>query len=357
MELINTSPVPVKFDLAGKIPDDACSVVFQAKATFRIEENGRVILEKETPIPLWDEDQLTDLGIKPRDNLPRLDPAFEVMLLGNAYAPDGYPTGEMKVRLAVGDVNQELDVIGERIWQGEGDDARMTQPEAFETMPMVWERAFGGTETVLIDNEAELDVSSTLNADGKGFDHIEKARELGVAFECPEGYPQFEPIRPLPNLESPGERVQSWSDDPLPLCWAPLSHSSGMIVERLQRSCDTRGVEFATLNDPEMQHRAHPDWVIETPAAGAVVRLEGASPKGLIQFRIPQLRVVADFSNGGKVQVVELHPRSLVLLPEESRFYLTYSATLRFDTREDEKRAIRVRLLNGWRPDERRQSP
>lgn len=351
MELVNTSPVPVNYSLSGKTPDDSCSVMFTAKATFRIEDSGRVRLEQEMPLPLWDEDQDTDLGLLPRDNLPRLDPVFEVMMLGKAYAPDGGLTTEMKVALSVGDVRHEIDVIGERTWQGEGEGASISAPEAFDSMPLTWERAYGGLQPVLIDREAEVDVSSPMNTLGKGFDHIGQARDLGVAFNCPEGYPQFDVTRPLPNLEIPDLRVQSWSDEPLPVCWAPVPHSSGLILERFKRSCKKSGKDYVTLEAPEMLHRAYPDWIIETPQAGAVIRIEGASEEGLLEFRLPELRIVADFNNGGKVQRIELIPRGLVLLPEERRFYLTYRSMLSFDSREDEKRVVRVKLLKGWCPD------
>lgn len=357
MELINTSPVPVDFDIVGKLPDGSRAVILTAKATFRIEDNGQVRLEREAPLPLLNEDQPTELGLQPRDNLPRLDPAFEVMLLGMAYAPGGRATTEMRVALSVGDVRHEIDVIGERIWQGEGDSASVSAAQAFETMPLTWERAFGGSQQVLIDREAVLDVSFPMNSDGKGFDHISQARELGDAFQCPEGYPQFDATRPLPNLEMPGLRVTSWADAPLPVCWAPVPQSSGLIFERFTRSCEKRGEDHILLGAPEMHHRAHPDWVIDTPDAGAVIRLEGACSQGVLEFRLPELRVVADFKDGERVRALELFPRSLVLLPEERQFYLTFRSVAKFDTRENETRVARIKLLKGWCPDKQVESP
>ena len=351
MELINTSPVPVDFSIVGKLPDDSRALILTAKATFNIENNGQVKLEREAPLALLNEDQSTELGLLPCDNLPRLDPVFEVMLLGKAYAPDGRATTEMKVALSVGDVHHEIDVIGERIWQGEGESAHISPPEDFETMPLVWERAFGGSEQVLIDREAVIDVSSPMNVDGKGFDHISRALEVGGVFECPEGYPQFDATRPLPNLEIPDLRVRSWSDEPLPVCWAPVPQSSGLIFERFKRSCEKSGEDHVLLGAPEMHHRAHPDWVIKTPDAGDIVRIEGVCSQGVLDFHLPELRVVADFQNGEKLQEIELFPRSLMLLPEERRFYLTFRAVTSFAAHENEKRAVRVRLLKGWCPD------
>lgn len=351
MKFVNTSPVPADFDIVGNLPGDLRAIIFTAKATFRIEDNGQVKLERESPFPLLKEDQPTELGLHPRDNLPRLDPVFEVMLLGKAYAPDGQPTTEMKVALSLGDVRREIDVIGDRSWQGEGEAASISQPEAFESMPLTWERAFGGSQKVLIDSEAELDVSSPMNVDGKGFDHISQARGYGDIFNCPEGYPQFDTTRALPNLELPDSRVRSWDDAPLPACWAPVPLSSGLLVERYQRSYDISEDEPPSVMAPEVHHRAHPDWVIETPAAGAVVQLEGASSQGTLVFRLPELRVVAEFQDGDRVRKLELFPKSLVLLAEERRFYLTYKSVAEFVTRDNEKRTACIKLLKGWCPD------
>lgn len=348
MQLINTTSVPVSTDIVGTHRDEQRSLILTAKATFTIEVNGQVRLDKDSPYPLYNEDQLTELGIQPRDNLPRLDPAFEVMLLAKAYAPSEQVTTEMKVSLSVGDTYHEMNVSGDRTWQGEGDKASISAPNSFESIPLTWEHAFGGTMEVLIDREAVLEVSSPMNTAGRGFDHISRARELGDLFQCPDGYPQYESTRVLPNLEDPTQRVKNWNDTPLPICWAPVDHSSGLIIERFRRSCERRGEDHISMVAPEMLHRAHPDWVINVPDSGATVRLEGASSAGVLEFCLPELRVVSDFKNGEAVSELELVPRSLLLLAEERKFVLIYRCVTKFAYKEGLELAARIRLLKGW---------
>ena len=350
MELINKNPVPVVVDVIGGLADDARAVMFTAKATFNILENGQVRLEREKPFPLFQKDEETELGLLPTDSLLRLDPAFEVILLGQAYAPEGRQTRNMKVSLSVGEVLRELEITGDRQWQGENDNARVSTAGHFKSMPLTWDRAFGGTQQVLIDREAPLDLSWPLNSAGKGFDHITQARETGVAFQCPEDYPQFEPVRSLPNIETAEERVTHWADTPLPVCWATVPQSSGLLLERFKRSCERRGEKHVLFGAPEMNHRAHPDWVIESPPPAAPVRMEGVSKRGFIGFRIPEIRVVAELKDGSRIQKIELHPRSLVLLPEQMQFYLTFRAVRNFVSREGETRIARIRVLKGWQP-------
>ena len=350
MQLINSSSVPTDFDIIAKLPDGSRAIIFTAKATFNIQENGQVKLERDNPLPLLKQDEETGLGILPGDASLRLDPAFEVIMLGQAHASEGQATTEMKVSLGVGDEYRELDVSGDRQWRGEGEGASLSAAEKFKSMPLTWDRAFGGTQQVEIDREAYLDVSWPYNTMGKGFDHISQARELGVAFSSPDPYPRFEAIRELPNIESPDERVQRWGDTPLPVCWATVPQSSGLLLERFKRSCESSGKDHVLLGAPEMNHRAHPDWVIETPPAGASVRLDGACKAGRIDFRIPEMRVVAELKDGRRVQKIELHPRSMVLLPEEMRFYLTFKAVRNYESRDGETRKARIKVLKGWHP-------
>jgi len=350
MELINKNPVPVVVDIIGGLPDDSRAVMFTAKATFNILENGQVKLERDKPFPLFKQDEETEFGLLPTDSLLRLDPAFEVILLGQAYAPHGQQTRNMKVSLSVGDVIREIDITGDRQWQGDDKNAQISEADSFKTMPLTWDRAFGGTQQVLIDREAPLDLSWPVNSAGKGFDHISQAREVGKAFQCPNDYPKFEPVRSLPNIETTEEKVIRWSDTPLPICWATVPQSSGLLFERFKRSCERRGEKHVLLGAPEMNHRAHPDWVIDTPPASAHVRIEGACKQGLIEFFIPEMKVVAELKDGNRIQKIELHPRSLVLLPEQMRFYLTFRAVRNFESREGETRKARIKVLKGWDP-------
>jgi hypothetical protein len=73
-------------------------------------------------------------------------PRGEALLLGSAHAPGGKPVTAMCVRLAVGQVDKRLRVVGERGWRqgslpGLG---QVSDPEPFTSMPIDWQRAYGG---------------------------------------------------------------------------------------------------------------------------------------------------------------------------------------------------------------------
>jgi uncharacterized protein YjbI with pentapeptide repeats len=63
----------------------------------------------------------------------------EVLVAGKAWNI-GAPRAAVDVEVAVGPVRKRLRVIGDRIWR----DGAMTEPALFRSMPVTWERAFGG---------------------------------------------------------------------------------------------------------------------------------------------------------------------------------------------------------------------
>jgi len=71
----------------------------------------------------------------------------EIVVSGKAYAPDGKPVEAMCVRLQVGSIDKQLRVVGDREWHsGPMSMLCIDPPKPFTSMPMGYERAFGGVE-------------------------------------------------------------------------------------------------------------------------------------------------------------------------------------------------------------------
>ena len=64
----------------------------------------------------------------------------DVLLIGSAWAPDKRPVTRMQVGMSVGGPQKTILVTGDRVWR----DGQPSDPQPFESMPLVWERAFGG---------------------------------------------------------------------------------------------------------------------------------------------------------------------------------------------------------------------
>lgn len=356
MDLVNTTPLPARLTIVKGPEEGQRRVSIVAKATFRVDEGSVPVLDVQEPLPFLDVDRETELGVLPADTRARSAPGFEVMVLGKAHSATGAPVTRMSVRLQVDRIARRLVVSGDRIWIGRGAGARIGPAHPFTEMTLDWSRAFGGSVEIEIDEGAFLDVADPRNTLGKGFDHLERAEGMDAVFRCPEGYPSFLKGRPLPNLEDPDDRVQSWEDAPLPVCWAPAPVDSGILVERVERRFGAEGTARldteALIEEPLVNERAHPDWVIDTPPERAPVILDGMRPGGeRFAFRLPRARVRLEVAAGANRHEAEAHPRALILLPEERRFCLIFAGATDFAYREDETRIARLVAERGWVPD------
>src|SRR5262249_23698971 len=132
VELINRTPVVAEI-LVGDVAQPFRVGVVTAKATYRIGPRGAET-DADRPLAILHADQETDLGLLPRDVVPRMDDAFEVMLLGAAYAPGGRPIQERTVALTVGSERRELAVIGDRVWENSSQGWRISRPTPFTRM-------------------------------------------------------------------------------------------------------------------------------------------------------------------------------------------------------------------------------
>jgi hypothetical protein len=345
MNFTNTTPVPASFlvsEIAGK-PARFGMVV--AKATYRFDAGGPFDLDSNDPFPIFPADVPTPLGLLPRDDLPRNDPAFEVIVLGQAYSPRGRAVGQLRVHLRVGNVERDMIVFGDRLWQSGGN---IGSPKPFTRMPLTWERAFGGSADILIDLDSPVTVADPTNRLGKGFDHTQSVEGLRQTFTPPNGYPQYDSTRPLPNLEDPAALISKWDDVPRPICWSTVPLDLGLHAVRSIDPVETHKVLSGTSVRSALFHRAHPDWVISVPPVEAVVVADGLTAEGPFAFAIQKLRVLVDWIIHKEHGTSELVPQMLVILPDQKRYYLVFRCLVDVAFHPEVERSVRLRLAEGW---------
>lgn len=131
-------------------------------------------------------------------------PTAEVLVAGHAAATGGEPVQRMGLAWAIGDLQKQLLVTGDRVWRMAGATAVPTEPVPFAQMPLVPARCFGGE-------------GHALNPVGQGF----RAQERVMAREQVA----------LPNIEVPELAIRSIGDVPAPPRFGPLAVDA---KERLQ---------------------------------------------------------------------------------------------------------------------------
>ncbi len=114
------------------------------KATFELAPEVSPLASSQEPVVLADVYAGVDGALAHASELVPFKKRPEVLLTGYAYAPEGRPATSLTARLAVGEVDKAIQVVGDRHFQLDGG---LSEPTRFTRMPLVWERAVGGADT------------------------------------------------------------------------------------------------------------------------------------------------------------------------------------------------------------------
>jgi uncharacterized protein YjbI with pentapeptide repeats len=188
----NRTPL-VAFTIPWEIDPGRPARAVVVKGTFDLTPGGPAKLRAEVEPPSGDRhaaDDPTRTLLYPTD-FAILKPKADVTLTGHAIAPGGSsPAGRVSFRFGAAGAgfDRTIAVFGDRTWEGAVVKLAPSEPRRFESIPLVWERAFGGPA------------------------HAPNPVGLGH-----EGH-----TRP-PNLEDPASLVRGPGDTPKPACFAPVN--------------------------------------------------------------------------------------------------------------------------------------
>ena len=297
------------------------------KGTFtlglRVEE-----AEEQTPVVPADRfrgDARTTSIAEPAD-VSLVKPGTDVLLFGHAYGPGGRPAHQAEVSLRLGPIEKRVAVFGDRRWGGTIL-TRISSPEPFEKMPLVWERSFGGTETSPGDPP---------RADG------EDRNPVGAGFRSRGSGRKLEGLL-LPNLEDSAHLISSPGDRPAPVGfgaiaphWKPRPKYAGTYDEAWRRN---RAPYLPDDFDPRFLMVAPEDQQVPGYLKGGEpVEIAGATPSGTLRFGLPARRVDVLFrlDTGEERRTANLD--TVILRPDEKRLVLVWRAALPCD-----KRLLKVR--------------
>jgi hypothetical protein len=145
MDLVSLSPLRAgSFVWRRGDGGGACTVV--VKATYDLAPEEARLAEQQEPIhdadEHWDDDPARSLYAS-SDLVPHKARA-DVVLVGRAFAPRDEPVASLLARLVVGTVDKAIEVHRNRSWSDAG---RLVEGPLFTSMPLVYERAAGGSGT------------------------------------------------------------------------------------------------------------------------------------------------------------------------------------------------------------------
>jgi hypothetical protein len=273
-------------------------IVAVAKATFALGRGRRLELA-EPPAPLVYADEYREKpgtsSLAAAADFAVTKPRCDVIVLGSACAPGGKPVSSMTVSVRVGPATVQIDVTGDRVWKKGMFGVAPGRPENFREMPLVWERAYGGSCPA---KDGEGGVRFAANPVGRGFWLTDKDAA----------------DQPLPNLEWPDDPLRKLADRPAPACFAFVSPD----WESRAALAGTYDARWERDRSPLLPSDFDPRFFNTAPAAlqlarylegGEPVQLKGLHADGERAFELPADRVTVDLLTPG--DRVAAHPAVL----------------------------------------------
>lgn len=208
----------------GHAPDGGHILSIVAKKTYSIAHGQTAVEDVESPIALRETDLFAGGGNPATDplleesDLVAYKPCVDVIVVGSAHAPRGKRARFFDAILEVGAASRFVRVFGARTVRPKTFGFEFTDPELFESMPLHYGLAYGGTDPT---SEPGSVCTYPRNPIGKGF-VVKKELKALYGLE-------------LPNLEDPRQvltpdtllvgKFERWEDMPVPQAFSPLGRN------------------------------------------------------------------------------------------------------------------------------------
>lgn len=332
MDLLNSTPVIA----APNILTDrhgAENLLVIVKGTWRIGKDGALsIADEQVPIQLEPRYHGNSevSGLVYDTDLVLEKHGTDCILLGHAWAPK-VGVGSVDVTFAVGPVRKTVRVFGERIWMKCLGMVSMSKPAPFERIPLVWERAFGGSDTSWPDSkEHEFCLENPV---GRGL--LAKKTKLEV-----DG-------TRLPNLEDPANLIKKPTDcprpmgfGPIPPHWQPRAGYAGTYDVQWRKYVsplppDDMDIRFHSCASPGLASARH-------LTGSEQVLVENASRSGRLLFDLPGCSPRVSVIIGAVVNELEMCLDTVVVEPDEERLVLVWRGRHNVHGRVHDVRSVHV---------------
>jgi hypothetical protein len=391
-------PTASSLVISGRGPTGEPYLGLVANRAYRIRHGGRATpIDDDVPVPpLLAFTPSTNEGARPRlasdeATFEPHKPLTDVLLAGSAHAANG-PVTSLDTGVEVGAARKGVRVIGpRRIALGAGGRIAFTAPEAFTTMPLTWDQAYGGIDAhagELIHGPRGRGLGVPRGIDAAPFNHVLYPRNgagrgyfLDVDRERLGG-------APLPNLEDPtdpvtperilSERQTQWIDRPVAACYAPIDlftfprSAFGLrpvydTPARTIHELSTGAVLVEDLARPfSMRGPRNPRVYNAAPSGLAVCRLRGGErarlwnvhrERAFLEFDLPddEPRLSLDVPGVGERKLAPVLT-TVRIEPDADRVVLTWAAAFRVLAVYPEEMTRAMRRTVTWRRSPRMES-
>lgn len=281
--------------------------IVAVKATFDVRADGSTAVSSFQPPVLRVPEHHGEAGqssIKYDADLVLTKTTTDVIVVGAAHAPGERPVTQLDVGVRVGTMEKALRITGDRVWGARG----ASEARPFVTMPIVYERAYGGARAKPGAAETVIDPRNPV---GRGF-AASNGDASGVA---------------LPNVEYMAQLIHGVKDRPAPAGfgvvashWQPRVGSAGTYDDKWVAT--RRPLYPQDLDDRWFQCAPVDQQMPRFLQGGEPVVLVNLSPRGgRLAFTLPTIRLALEtaFYDGSR----EVHAAPLlhtvILEPDHER--------------------------------------
>lgn len=300
------------------------------RATFTMQK-ARAVATEQVPICLADEHygepDKSSLRYASEVHLPK--PATDVVLVGSAWTAASPRRDQVDVLLDVAGRSKVLRVFGDRYWTQGLLRLAASPPLPFDSMPIVYERAYGGVHRPTPD--AMTFFAEERNPVGTGFRGKRATKDF-----VGQLLPNIEDPRQL--IDAPGTAATPQGFGFIAAHWMPRRRYAGTYDDAWRR---TRAPILPQDFDPRFNNAAHPDFVLDRHLRGGepvvAVNLCAAGP---LRFDLPICEFEVTASVGGERLHSEPRLECVLLEPDADRLCLSWRATVPVD-----KKLLRVEFV------------
>lgn len=333
-KIINNTPFEAGdfYTNDGKTAADVYLIAI--KGTFDICPDGSLSVSKEQQHifgkPVYNGKEEQSSVRYPPDLYP-LKNRIDLLVNASAYHPEGETGVETTAAIAVSNWYKELKVTGDRFWSNDFGFLKKTSPEPFESIPIIYERAFGG-----------VDLSDDKIPDEERVTH--KENPLGKGFAIKSKY--LDGLK-LPNIEPTGKKTnkkakknQTVGFGAIDSHWASRTRYAGTYDEEWEKN------RFPLLPldfDPEYFQWVPEDQQFEQLSSDDLISLYNLTPEGELHINIPSFDFEVTTTVNNRPVSMNLIPQTILIEPDLKKVYISRAGQL---TGIDQRDKIIVTIKN-----------
>ena len=327
----NTTPfLTESFLFTDKCGQKHCVVVL--KATFDVDRDGNCQPGEEQIPFVYADEHYGDPGetsIRYESDFAPVKPLADVLVNAIATPPRAQAVTELMVRLDGPGFAKAALVTGDRVWKQGILSPKPSDPVPFTAIPLVWDRAFGGSD--LSHKKVSRRGSEVRNLAGVGF-HLNRNNDvLGTS---------------LPNIEQPNAQMRHWLDKPEPIGFGPVgrgwqprigfagTYDKAWMDERmpfLPEDFDNRYFQSAPMD--QQRPRLSP---------GDTFRCLNMCENGIFTASLPPIDARVRFLFENSTNCLDLKADTLILEPKEKRLILLGRTSVPLQRKFTSLREIKV---------------